>query len=253
VCAICADERQWVPSEGQLWATLDDLVGEGMRSVVWDLEQGLVAIGSDPGLGIGQLGKLVCSGAGNVLWDPPGFVDGDAVAGVLDRGPVIAIVASHPHMFGAQVEWSRRLGEAPVYVNAADADWVMRPDPVIQLWSDTLQLTPALTVVRVGGHFPGSAVACWADGADGRGVLLSGDTIFPNPDRRTVGFLRSYPNRLPLSAAVVQRMADTLAPLHFDRIYGLHTNAIDTDAHAAVQRSAARHGAWVRGDYDHLT
>ena len=133
VCAICADERQWVPSDGQLWATLDQLVGEGMRSVVWDIEDGLVAIGSAPALGIGQLGKLVCSGAGNVLWDPSGFVDDDAVAGVVDRGPVIAIVASHPHMFGAQVEWSRRLGGVPVYVNAADADWVMRADPVIQL------------------------------------------------------------------------------------------------------------------------
>ena len=53
-------------------------------------------------------------------------------------------------LFGAQVEWSRRLGGAPVYVNAADADWVMRPDPVIALWSDTLQLTPSLTVVGAG-------------------------------------------------------------------------------------------------------
>jgi hypothetical protein len=234
VCAICADERQWVPSEGQLWATLDQLVAEGMQSVVWDVEDGLAAIGSSPVLGIGQLGKLVCSDAGNVLWDPSGFVDDDAVAAVAGRGPVIAIVTSHPHMFGAQVEWSHRLGGVPVYVNAADADWVMRPDPVIQLWSDTLTLTPALTVVRVGGHFPGSSVACWAD-------------------RRTVGFLRSYPNRLPLSAAVVQRMAATLAPLHFDRIYGLYTNAIDSDGHGVVQRSAQRHAAWVRGDYDHLT
>jgi hypothetical protein len=48
-------------------------------------------------------------------------------------------------------------------------------------------------------------------------------------------------------------MANTLAGLRFDRIYGLFTNAIDTDGHAVVQRSAARHAAWVRGDYDHLT
>ncbi len=253
VCAICADDRQWVPAEGQQWATLEQLVAEGMRSQVFTIEDGLVAVGSSPALGIGQLGKLVCSDAGNVLWDPSGFVDDDAVAAVAARGPVIAIVASHPHMYGAQVEWSHRLGGVPVYVNAADADWVMRPDPVIEQWSDTLVLTPALTVIRVGGHFPGSAVACWTEGADGRGVLLAGDTIFPNPDRRTVGFLRSYPNRLPLSAAVVQRMAATLAPLQFDRIYGLHTNAIDADGHASVQHSAERHAAWVRGDYDHLT
>jgi glyoxylase-like metal-dependent hydrolase (beta-lactamase superfamily II) len=253
VCAICADERQWVPTEGQQWTTLEQLVAEGTRSHVSVVEDGLFAVGSSPPLGIGQLAKLICTDAGNVLWDPCGFVDDDAVDAVTERGPVIAIVASHPHMYGAQVEWSHRLGGVPVYVNAADAEWVMRPDPVIEQWSDVLQLTPSLSVVRVGGHFPGSAVACWTDGAAGQGVLLTGDTIFPNPDRRTVAFLRSYPNRLPLSAAVVQRMADTLAALHFDRIYGLFTNSIDTDGQAAVQRSAARHAAWVRGDYDHLT
>lgn len=253
VCAICADERQWVPREGQQWATLEQLADEGMRSHITAIEDGLIGIGSSPAFGIGQLGKLVCGDGGNVLWDPSGFLDDAAVAAIQEQGPVVAIVASHPHMFGAQVEWSRRLGGVPVYVNAADAEWVMRPDPVIQQWSEALQLTPTLSVVRIGGHFPGSAVACWSAGADGRGVLLVGDTIFPNPDRRTVGFLRSYPNLLPLSGAVVQRMAASLGKLRFDRIYGLFTNSIDSDGQAAVQRSAARHAAWVRGDYDHLT
>ncbi|HTM85827.1 MAG TPA: MBL fold metallo-hydrolase [Mycobacterium sp.] len=253
VCAICADERQWVPRDGQQWATLEQLSAQGMCSHADILEHGLIAIGSRPAFGIGQQAKLVCAPAGNVLWDPGGFVDDAAVTAVHARGPVIGIVASHPHMFGAQVEWSHRLGGVPVYVNAADAGWVMRPDPVIQQWSGTLALTPSLTVVQVGGHFPGSAVACWRDGADGRGVLLTGDTVFPNPDRTTVGFLRSYPNLIPLSAAVVRRMTDTLARLEFDRIYGLFTNAIDADAQAAVQRSADRYIAWVRGDYDHLT
>lgn len=253
VCAICADERQWVPRDGQRWATLDELAVEGMRSQATTVEAGLLGIGSAPALGIGQLGKLMCGPGGNVLWDPPGFVDEAAVAAVAGQGPVTAIAASHPHMFGAQVEWSHRLGGVPVYVNAADADWVMRPDPVIEWWSGQVALTPAVSVVQVGGHFPGSAVACWRDGADGRGVLLVGDTIFPNPDRRTVSFMRSYPNLIPLSPAVVQRIADTLAPLHFDRIYGLFTNAVDADGHAAVARSATRYAAWARGDYDHLT
>lgn len=260
VCAICADDRQWVPRGGQRWVTLDELAGEGVRGSVTVLEPGLLAVGANPAVGIGQLGKLVCAGEGaacaaqgSVLWDPPGFLDDAAVTGVLAHGPVIGIVASHPHMFGAQVEWSRRLGGVPVYVNAADAEWVARPDPSIVTWTDELTLTSSLTVTRVGGHFPGSAVACWADGAGGRGVLLVGDTVFPNPDRRSVGFLRSYPNRLPLSAAVVARIAGTLAGLRFDRIYGLFANEIDADAAVAVRFSAARHIAWVRGDYDELT
>jgi hypothetical protein len=125
VCAICADERQWVPAAGQQWATLEELAAEGVRSTVTTLEPGLIAIGSTPPIGIGQLGKLVCTAGGNVLWDPSGFLDDAAVAAVTERGPVAGIVASHPHMFGAQVQWSRRLGGVPVYVNAADAQWVM--------------------------------------------------------------------------------------------------------------------------------
>jgi glyoxylase-like metal-dependent hydrolase (beta-lactamase superfamily II) len=253
VCVICSDERQWVPRSGQQWVTTDELSAEGTRVEVDVLEPGLVDVRTTPPLGIGQHSKLVCGSGGNVLWDPSGFADEDAAAAVAGHGEVVAIVASHPHMFGAQVQWSRLLGGVPVYVNAADADWVMRPDPIIQSWSGSLELTPSLSVIQVGGHFPGSAVACWRDGADGRGVLLAGDTIFPNPDGATVGFLRSYPNRIPLSPAVVQRMARTLATLEFDRVYGLFTNMIDGDAQERVQHSAARHSAWAGGDYDHLT
>ena len=66
---------------------------------------------------------------------------------------------------------------------------------------------PGLTLHRVGGHFRGQAVVEWTAGADGRGVLLAGDAVFPNPDRRSVSFMRSYPNRIPLSGNVVQRIA----------------------------------------------
>jgi uncharacterized OB-fold protein len=37
ICAICADERQWVPAEGQIWTTLADLAAEGRRTVVTEL------------------------------------------------------------------------------------------------------------------------------------------------------------------------------------------------------------------------
>jgi glyoxylase-like metal-dependent hydrolase (beta-lactamase superfamily II) len=242
-----------VPASGQRWTTLHELSAEGMRVESSLVEDGLLELHATPALGIGQYAKLLCTPAGNVLWDPIGFVDDDAVKSVGSHGELVAIVASHPHMFGSQVQWSHLMGDVPVYVNAADADWVMRRDPVIQWWSGTLELLPSVSIVQVGGHFPGSAVACWRDGAQGRGVLLAGDTIFPNSDGSTVGFMRSYPNRIPLSGAVVLRMAQTLGGLDFDRIYGIFLNVIESDGKASVQRSAARHAAWVRGDYDDLT
>ena len=51
-----------------------------------------------------------------------------------------------------------------------------------------------ITLIRCGGHFPGSTVLHWAKGADGKGVLLTGDTIMVVSDRRYVTFMYSYPN-----------------------------------------------------------
>ena len=66
-CAICQDERQYVPPQGQRWATLDELRAEGRRADVRELEPGLTGIGAEPSIGIGQRALLVRTAAGNVL------------------------------------------------------------------------------------------------------------------------------------------------------------------------------------------
>lgn len=258
VCAICADERQWVPATGQAWTTLDELAAEGLAVEVAELEPDLLALHASPQVGIGQQAKVVRTPAGALLWDPLGFVDDAGVEAVLQAagGLDVLIAASHPHMYGVQVEWSRRLTAAtgrpvPVLVSEADAGWVARPDAVIETWSGEREVLPGVVLSQPGGHFPGSAVAHWA-GADRRGVLLSGDTIFANPDR-TASFMRSYPNRIPLSAAVVTRVAEHVARRPFDRLYNNFEGVIPADALDVVLRSAERHAAWVRGDFDHLT
>ncbi|MBM7817939.1 hypothetical protein JOE63_000416 [Cellulosimicrobium cellulans] len=253
VCAICADERQWVPASGQAWTTLAELAAAGERLVLEELEPDLFGLSSEPSVGIGQQAKIVRTPAGNLLWDPPGYLDDDAVERVRALGPVVAIAASHPHMFGVQVAWSRALGGVPVLVAEADAHWVARPDPVIQTWTGEREVLPGVVLSQPGGHFPGSAVVHWAAGADGRGVLLSGDTIFANPDRTSVSFMRSYPNRIPLSATVVLRVAEHVARRPFERLYNNFEGVVPADAREVVLRSAQRHAAWVRGDFDHLT
>jgi hypothetical protein len=84
-------------------------------------------------------------------------------------------------------------------------------------------------------------------------VLLVSDTIHANPDRATVTFLRSYPNRIPLSPAVVQRITATVTQLPFDRLYDNFGRPIEAGATAAVTSSAERYCGWVRGDFDELT
>ncbi|MGJ3190008.1 MBL fold metallo-hydrolase [Paenarthrobacter sp. FR1] len=253
LCPICTDERQYVPEDGQKWLTRDGLEGTGQQITLTENEPGLIGIRTEPKVGIGQTAQLVVTPQGSLLWDPVGYVDDTAVEAVLDRGPVLAIAASHPHMFGVQVEWSRRLGNVPVLVAEADRGWLGRMDPIISTWSGSLSITDGLDLHQTGGHFPGSAVAHWAAGASGKGVLLTGDSVFPNPDRRSIAFMRSYPNHLPLSGAVALRIAAQLGELEFDRIYGNFNNAIDSDAQRVLRLSAQRHAAWARGDFDHLT
>lgn len=251
-CAICTDERQYVRPGGQRWATLDELVAEGHSGSVSEVEPGLHGITVEPSVGIGQRALLVQTAAGNVLWDPTGFVDDGLVDAVSELGGLAAIASSHPHMFGVQVEWSHRFGGVPVYVQAADREWLQRDDPVVAVWEEQREVLPGVLLHRIGGHFAGSAVAHFT-GADGRGVLLTGDSVAGTPDEHWVSFMRSFPNKIPLSAPVVAKVADRVLQLDFDRLYDNFGGRVLADAASWVRRSADRYIAWVRGDFDHLT
>jgi glyoxylase-like metal-dependent hydrolase (beta-lactamase superfamily II) len=246
-CAICDDERQYVPASGQRWVTLTGLRGEGHRTDVRDLEPGLTGIGADPPVGIGQRALLVQTVAGNFLWDCFGFIDGDGVAAVRARGGLHGIAMSHPHFYGVNVEWSRAFGHAPIYIPKADREWVMRPDAAVKQWEGTVEPLPGVTLIQSGGHFEGSAVLHWAGGAERRGALFTGDSITVGPDR-LVSFMRSYPNLIPLPASEIRRIAATVEPYRFDRIYGgWWDRIVDRNAKAAIQKSADRYVRWIEG------
>jgi hypothetical protein len=252
-CEVCEDDRQWVPATGQRWTTLAELREAGTRITVEPVEEDLWGLRADPEVGIGQQTMVVRAPEGVLLFDCVGYLDEAAVEFVRSLGPTLAVAASHPHMYGVQTEWAHALGDVPVLVAERDAGWVRRKDPLVELYDQSRQVAPGLTLHRVGGHFRGQAVVEWQAGAEGRGVLLAGDAVFPNPDRRSVSFLRSYPNRIPLSGNVVQRVAHQLEGLHYDRLYNNFGTVVPKDAKAVVRFSADRHAAWTRGDFDHLT
>ncbi|NJM39760.1 MAG: MBL fold metallo-hydrolase [Anaerolineae bacterium] len=241
-CPICDEERQYVNPTGQTWTTLAALQQQH-HNVLHSLEPGLWQITAEPKFGIGQRALLVQAPSGNVLWDCISLVDEATVAAIQALGGISALAMSHPHMFGSMVEWSHAFGHAPIYLQAEYRAWAQRPDPVIQFWEgDACPLREGVTLYRCGGHFDGSTVLHWPAGATGRGVLLSSDTMFVAPDRRHVGFMRSYPNYIPLSASKVDDILARIEPLAFDHIYGnFATLEIVSDAKGAVQRSAVRH------------
>jgi hypothetical protein len=242
-CPICEDARQWVPVDGQRWTTMDELAATHANAVRRDGE--LVGIGTEPRFAIGQRALVVPSAIGNVLWECVTLLD-DATAEAVDAlGGLAAIAISHPHYHSAMVEWAHRF-DCPVLVHAADAEWIMRPDDAIELWDGDTRELGELTLLRLGGHFPGGTVL---HRPDGTGTLLSGDIVQVIPDRGWVSFMYSYPNLIPLPAAEVERMADALEPFAFETIQGAWWDTtVPRDGNAIVRRSADRYVRALQGE-----
>jgi len=244
-CPICEDPRQWVPEDGQRWTTLAELAQE--HETVLRAEGDLLGVGVEPTFAIGQRALLVPWGERRVLWDCVTLLDAAAADAIEREGGVGAIAISHPHYYSGMVEWARRFA-CPILLHADDAEWVMRPDPAVELWTgEVRELGGGLTLVRCGGHFPGATVLHRAGGPRG-GDLLAGDVVQVVPDRSHVGFMWSYPNYVPLPAAAVARVAAALEPYAFERIFGAWWGAVvRRDGAAVVQRSAQRYARALAG------
>jgi glyoxylase-like metal-dependent hydrolase (beta-lactamase superfamily II) len=245
-CPICEDERQYIGARGQRWTTLDDL-RRGHDNSIHQHEPDLLSVMTTPGFAINQRAFLIRTGRGNVLWDCLALLDDATVTVVRALGGLSAIAFSHPHYYTTMVEWSETF-DAPVLIHRSDAEWVQRPHPSIRFGDgEREELEQGVTLINTGGHFPGATVLHWPAGAEGRGVLLSGDTIQGVADSRWVSFMYSYPNLVPLGAQAVERIAEAVRPLRYERLYGAFAGRIvPEDAAAAVQRSARRYIAAVR-------
>jgi hypothetical protein len=244
-CEICADERQYVNARGQAWTTLADLQ-QAHRNDIRELEPGLWGIGATPQIAIGQRALFIPQAGGGILWDCTPLLTEAAVAHIKAQGGLRAIAISHPHFYSSMVDWSEAFGGVPIHLHEANRQYVMRPSPSIRYFSeDRIDLGQGVTVTRAGGHYIGSAALHWP-GRDGRGVLMTGDTIMVVPDTRWVSFMYSYPNLIPLPAREVNRIVGTVDDLSYDRIYSAWWDRVMTsDAKARVRASADRYIAAI--------
>lgn len=245
-CPICEDDRQYINPNGQQWTTLEALQADH-HNVFSPVEAGLTAISSEPKFAIGQRAHLIETPAGNVLWDCISLLDDATVAEITARGGLAAIAISHPHFYTTMSAWAQAF-DALVWLHRSNEPWVFEPSPSVHYWDgDTLELLPGITLLRCGGHFPGSTALHWAEGAGGQGILFTGDTIYVVADNRWVTFMYSYPNDIPLNATAVRGIAAAVAPYPFERLYAAFGRPVERDANAAVQRSAERYIAHISG------
>jgi len=248
-CPICLDERQYVGWDGQRWTSLAELERAGHRGAIEAEGPGVTGIGASPATAIGQRALLISTPAGNVLWDMIAYLDEDLIAAVHARGGISAIAISHPHFYGSMIEWAHAFS-APVYIHAADRQWVARPDDSVVFWEgDTYVIADGLTLVNAGVHFDGGQVLHWAGGENGRGALFSGDIFTVVPDRRWVSFMYSYPNLIPERPRTIRRAAALIEPFGFEAVYGAWwKRVVRADGAAAVRRSVDRYCSFALDD-----
>jgi glyoxylase-like metal-dependent hydrolase (beta-lactamase superfamily II) len=245
-CRVCEDERQYVPASGQAWTTRDALARSHRNS--WQqIEPGLLAIQTVPAFAINQRALLLQTPAGNILWDCIGLLDEATWRLVSALGGLTAIAISHPHYYTTMQDWASAF-DAPIYLHAADQEWICRPSDHIRLWDeDALALSDRVTLVHAGGHFAGGTVLHWtAD--DGAGVLLAGDIVQVTPGADRVSFMWSYPNMIPLSAPVVTDVAERLAAWPIERIYGAFAGQnVRSGGQEIISRSAKAYVERITG------
>lgn len=247
-CPICEDERQFVNWKGQAWIAREAL--SERHRLVWRDDLGILGIGVEPSFAIGQRALLVPEADRCVLWDCLPLATNDVVEHIGSLGGLKAIAVSHPHYYGAVADWSEAFGGVPIYLHSDDRAWITRPHSAIELWSgESRRLSDEIVLLRTGGHFAGGTIMHWRAGADGRGALLTGDIAMVAMDRRSLSFMYSYPNYIPLNAASVRKIASTIEPLAFDRIYGAWWDRnIATNAKAAFAASVRRYLAAISDD-----
>jgi hypothetical protein len=246
-CPICQDERQYVGWDGQQWTTMAELAADH-AVVLRDEEPDLVGIGIEPAVAIGQRALLVRTPNGNVLWDCVPLLDDAARERIDELGGIAAICMSHPHFYAAHIEFADAF-DARVLIPRADEQWIQRPSPRIELFDDEVEPVPGVTLARIGGHFDGAAVLHWPAGSEGRGALLTGDTITVVQDRDWVSFMWSFPNLIPLDEATVLDIAARVERFDFDRVYGgWWGRTVVRDGAGAIRRSADRYVARMRGE-----
>ena len=248
-CFICDDPRQFTPPSGQSFTTHGGIVSSlaGYKNVFrrYDEDDRLTFIYTTPKFAIGQRCILIRTPAGNILWDCITLLDDATVDEINKLGGLKAIVISHPHYYSTHLQWARAFG-CPVYLAAEDKQWLAQTDPERQVFLEPGTTEKRVTVegqdtgatiLKLGGHFPGSLVLLF----DGR--LFVADTLLTTPagmgswetdavgNRReghlgrpegsnSFAFMWSIPNMIPLSPEEISGMWDVLGKHEFRSTHG---------------------------------
>jgi len=220
VCAICSDDRQYIPEEGQTWISHDELLST--RSVrIRELNSRVYELEITPHFAIGQRALLILSPQGNILWDCIALLDEATIAFIRSKGGLKAIAFSHPHYYSNMNYWAETFN-CPVYIHQSDEQWIMEKGTHISCWTGAEKLLwEGMRIINIGGHFPGSSIL-HVPFLSKEGAIFCGDTLYLAPNKKHLAVMYSYPNRMPLPLREIERIKNRLGSISFDTLYGFY-------------------------------
>ena len=240
ICAICKDDRQYVPAGGQQWTTPADL-NKNHSVRIMKLSEQVYELEIIPQFAIGQRALLVLSDQGNVLWDCIPLLNEPTLEFIRSKGGLSAIAFSHPHYYSNMNDWAAAF-DCPVYIHESDRQWIVNYGPHIRLWKGKEEgLWDDIRIINVGGHFPGSSIL-YVSFLSPAGTIFCGDTFYLSPSMKHLSVMYSYPNRIPLPLREVKRIKALFESISFDTLYGFYSyQNLTEDAQQILHDSLERY------------
>ncbi|CBQ70852.1 conserved hypothetical protein [Sporisorium reilianum SRZ2] len=264
-CPVCYDDRQYPCPTGQAYTSQRQLVPKTTFELVpEESDARIIRIKLHPPVGIGQTPILLLTNAGVVIWDCCGFASVELMQRICSLSPtakVAAIFISHPHFFGSSLTWAKML-DCHVFISKLDRQWFQRglhappahPDVaarqhrIVEVESDLFSLPhlSSITLIRCGGHFPGSAALHWhRDSEDSQGqppkgaAVFCADTFMVMLDGKRFTFAYSFPNNIPLPPRDVDNIWLQMRKFNWTATFGGWSGRqILSDSRSALLRSA---------------
>jgi glyoxylase-like metal-dependent hydrolase (beta-lactamase superfamily II) len=217
VCPICNDDRQYIGDNGQRWTDTDELK-KGHKVKISQVNERLYTLKMETAFALGQRAFLVLSPNGNVLWDCIPLLDDATIDFINSKGGLKAIVFSHPHYYSTMNEWAAAFN-CPIYIHQGDREFIFYSTDAVKLWEGDLQpLWDDLSIIHIGGHFPGSCLLR-AGTLSSKGAILVGDSFYLSKSKRHIAVMYSYPNQILLTKKEFAEVRRKSAGLTFDTLY----------------------------------
>ena len=218
ICPICNDDRQYLTEDGQTWTNSTE-IATNHQVLISELSPTLFSLQVTPSFALGNRALLTLSPGGNILWDCIPLLNQEIVDFIRSKGGIKAIAFSHPHFYSNVNEWAE-VFDCPVYIHAADDQWMFNKGPRVRFWQGTeRQLWDGISIINTGGHFPGSSVLR-VPSLSAEGTLLTGDSIYVAKSKKHLAFMYSYPNVIPLPERELAGVIRRVEQIPFDSIYG---------------------------------